>query len=208
MKKASGKSNINIVRDYLSGERPFVQVGYSPESEKYVIRKEGEKWTDSSGKKWIQTGYGKQSDTPLMDMVREATIQCCTTCKRDIRWGNRYDQKMFAKTQKCYDCLMEEETMLRIKGKFKLYEAKKLLENEISYLTDVKDKIKSSKEYLKDNKVITFVNSNGLVEEWKNEARTELLREMQKDWVTCLKKLKSAQIELDKVTEEINKALS
>jgi hypothetical protein len=28
MKKASGKSNLSIVRNYLNGERPFIQVGY------------------------------------------------------------------------------------------------------------------------------------------------------------------------------------
>ena len=208
MKRANNKSNLDIVRGYLNSERPFIQVGYAGDKDKYIIRKEGEKWTDSSGKTWVQTKYGKQSHTPIMDMIRKETQQHCSVCKRDIRWGDRLDRKMFGKTHKCYECLVEEETMLRIKGKFKLYEAKKLIENEIGYLNDVKDKLKSSREYLKTNKVITFVNSNGLVEEWKHEARKELMAEMQKDWVTCLKKLKSAQLELDKVNEEINKALS
>ncbi len=33
MKRASGKSNLSIVQDYLSGDRPFVQVGYDPNLE-------------------------------------------------------------------------------------------------------------------------------------------------------------------------------
>ncbi len=144
-----------------------------------------------------------------MDIIRaETTLQKCEKCGCEIRWGNRYDKKMFNRTHKCFDCLVEEETMLRIKGKYPLYETKKLIENEIGYLNDVKGKLKSSREYLKTNKVITFVNSNGMVEEWKNESREELLSDLQKDWVTCLRKLKAAQKELDKVNEEINKALS
>jgi hypothetical protein len=61
---------------------------------------------------------------------------------------------------------------------------------------------------LEENKIITFVNSNGLVEEWKNEARLELLEGIEKDFVTCLKKLKSAQKELTKTTNAINEVLA
>jgi hypothetical protein len=46
MKK--GKSNIDIVKDYLAGERPFIQIGYSGES----YHKEGEIWVDNKGVQW------------------------------------------------------------------------------------------------------------------------------------------------------------
>ncbi len=208
MKKAGGKSNIDIVRDYMNGERPFLQVGYTGDVNRFIIRKTGEQWTDSSGKEWVQTDSGPQSVTRVMDIVRKEMNQKCTCCGREIRWGSKLDERMFYRTTKCFDCLVEEETQLRLKGKFKLYETKKLIENELSYLHDVKDKLKSSKDYLKDHKVITFVNSNGMVEEWSNDARKQLLDELKKDWVACLKKIKAAQKELDKVNEEINKSLS
>jgi hypothetical protein len=208
MKKASGKKNIDIVQDYLNGERPFVQVGYAGEKDKYIIRKLGETWTDSSGKEWVEKESGPQSTTRVMDIVRLETNDKCSGCKRELRWGNKLDRKMFFKTQKCFDCLVEEETQLKIKGKYKLYETRKLLENEISYLNDVRQKLKDGKKYLEENKIITFVNSNGLVEEWKNEARLELLEGIEKDFVTCLKKLKSAQKELTKTTNAINEVLA
>jgi hypothetical protein len=208
MKRANGKSNIDIVRGYLNGERPFIQVGYSPESEKYVIRQVGEEWTDSSGTKWKQTESGPQTVTRVMDMVREALNDKCSCCGREIRWGNHLDKKMFYKTKKCYDCVVEEEHQLRIKGQFKLYETKKLIENELSYLNDVKGYLRDSKEYLKEHKVLTFVNSNGHVEEWSNESRQELMRNLKKDWVTCLRKIRDAEAELAKVNAEIAKALA
>ena len=207
MKKASGKSNIDIVKNYLSGERPFIQVGYTGDVNKYIIRKEGETWSDSGGKNWIQTKSGPQTVTPLMDMIREETNDKCACCSREIRWGNKYDRKMFNKTTKCFDCLVEEETQLRIKGQYKLYETRKLLENELSYLKDIKQKLKESIEYLKSEKKITFVNSNGLVEEWTNDARVGLEKNVQKDWVLCLKKIESAETELKKVNDEINRVL-
>jgi len=52
MKKASGKSNLSIVRDYMDGNRPFIQVGYDPNLNNNK-RKEGEIWEDSQGSKWI-----------------------------------------------------------------------------------------------------------------------------------------------------------
>lgn len=208
MKKASGKSNIDIVKGYLQGERPFTQVGYTGDLNKYIIRKVGEVWTDASGKEWKQTDSGPVSTTRVMDIIRQEMNHKCSKCGCEIRWGTRLDRKMFYKTTKCFDCLVEEETMLRIRGQYKLYETKKLIENELSYLKDVKEKLKDSRNFVKEHKVLTYVNSNGLVEEWKNEARTELMKSLQKDWVTCLRKIKSAEEELDKVNAEINKALT
>lgn len=208
MKRAKNQSNLSIVNSYLNNERPFTQVGYVGDKDKYIIRKVGETWTDANGKHWIQSDHGPTTVTRVMDIIREETNQRCTACNREIRWGTRLDQKMFYRTKKCFDCLIEEETMLRIKGKFKLYETKKLIENEISYLNDVKEKLASSRKYVKEHKVLTYVNSNGLVEEWQNTSRKELIANLQKDWVTCLRKIKSANKELDKVNEEINKALS
>lgn len=209
MKKASGKSNIDIVRNYLSGERPFVQVGYTGDADKYIVRKEGETWTDSSGKNWIQTSSGPQTVTRVMDIIREETNDRCENCNREIRWGNKYDRKMFNRTKKCFDCLVEEETNMRLRGQFKLYETKKLIENELSYLKDIKQKLKESKEYLNSeaSKTLTYVNSTGMVEEWSNEARKELQDNVQKDWVTCLKKIKAAEEELKKVNDEISRVL-
>lgn len=207
MKRASGKKNIDIVKGYLEGERPFIQVGYTGDRDKYIIRKEGETWTDSSGKQWIETKTGPQAVTRVMDIIRQEINDKCETCKREIRWGSRQDRKMFHRTKKCFDCQIEEETQLKLKGHYKLYETKKLIENEIGYLNDVKGKLKSGRDYLKDNQTITYVNSNGLVEEWKNESRLELMEEMKKDLETCHEKLKEAKAELEKVNREIAKVL-
>lgn len=202
------KKNIDIVRDYLAGERPVIQVGYTGDVDKLIIRQEGEKWTDASGKEWVQTKTGPRTVTRVMDIIREEVgIDKCEKCGCEIRWRGRIDRKMFYKTKKCFDCLVEEETMLRIKGQFKLYETKKMIENELSYLEDVRQHLKDSKEYLETHEKLTYVNSNGLVEEWNNVSRDELLKNVKKDFVTCLKKIKAAQKELKKVDDEINKVL-
>jgi hypothetical protein len=207
MKRASGKSNIDIVKGYLDGERPFIQVGYTGDKDKYIIRKVGEKWTDASGKEWEQKEHGPVAVTRVSDIIRAEMNQKCECCGREIRWGTKQDRKMYYRTKKCFDCIVDEETQLRIKGKFKLYETKKLLENELSYLNDIKQKLRESKDYLESDasKTMTWANSTGMVEEWSNDARDDLKKHVQKDWVTCLKKIKAAEKELKKIEEEINK---
>lgn len=201
------KKNIDIVQDYLNGERPFVKIGYTGDVDKYIIRKVGERWTDANGKEWEQKDYGPSAVTRVGDIIREEMAEKCTCCNREVKWGSKLDRKMYYKTKKCFDCLVEEETTLRLRGQYKLYENRKIIENELSYLEDVKKKLKESKEYLKNNKTISFVNSNGFLEEWSNEARGELMENIKKDFVTCLKKIKDAKKELEKVNIEINKVL-
>lgn len=209
MKRAQGKSNIDIIKGYLDGERPFLQVGYVGDKDKYIIRKEGETWSDASGKQWIQTKTGPQAVTRVMDIIREEMNDKCSACNREIRWGTKQDRKMYYKTKKCFDCLIEEETQLRIKGQYKLYEVRKMIENELSYLNDVRQKLKEGKDYLEseDSKTLKYANSTGMVEEWSNEARGELLENVKKDFVTCLKKIKAAEKELKKVNAEIKKVI-
>ena len=200
------KKNIDIVRDYLNGDRPFVKVGYTGDVNKYIIRKDGETWTDSAGKEWIQKNGSPQTVTRVMDIVRELSNQKCSKCSREIRWGSRQDAKFHAKTGMCMDCLVEEETLMRANGQYKSYERKKMLSNELNHLQDMKKYLAEGKQYLKEHKVFTFVNSNGLVEEWANEARDEVLANVQKDFVKCLKEIKRVEGELKKVNDEISTA--
>jgi hypothetical protein len=210
MKHGKNMSNIDMVNKMLNGERPFVQVGYTGDKDKYIIRKVGETWTDHLGKQWIQKENGPQTVTKVMDIIRSEFDEKCTACDREIRWGTRQDRKMYFRTKKCFDCLVKEETDLRIKGQFKLYETKKLIENELSYLNDIRQKLKESKDYLEseDSKVIRYANSTGMVEEWSNEARAELKEKVSKDFITCLKKIKSAEKELKKTNAAIEKVLA
>lgn len=202
--------NTDIIQNYLDGTRPYVKVGYTGDKDKFIIRKVGETWTDSDGREWIEKESGPQTVTRVMDIIRAEMNEKCTCCKREIRWGTKHDRKMYFKTKKCFDCLIEEETQLRLKGQFKLYETKKLLENELSYLTDIKQKLKESKEYLasEGSKKLTYVNSNGFVEEWDNNVRAELTISVEKDLKTCLKKIKDGEKELKKINNEIDSVLT
>jgi len=202
MKRGKHTSNMDIVRAYQAGDRPFVQVGYK-ETEDMTKRKVGEVWTDTRGKSWVQKEYGKASHTPLMDMISTEINVKCNTCKKDIKWGSKQDSKMFVKTGMCLDCLTDYETQIRIKGKWSVYEQKKLYENERSYIMDIKAKVKDGLDYTKKTHVLTFVNSNGLVEEWEDNRRDELLKSLKKDHVKCLKEIGRLDKEIAKLDADL-----
>lgn len=198
--------NIDIVKSYVEGVRPFVKVGYTGDANKYIIRKEGETWTDASGKQWIHQNGVTKTVTRVMDIIREEINQKCTKCSREIRWGSRQDSKMHSKTGMCMDCLIEEETQMRVQGKYKAYEKKKMLNNELAHLKSVKKHLEDSKTYLEEHKVFTFVNSNGLVEEWDNEAADDVRKSLKKDFTRCLKEIKRVEKELKTVEDELSKS--
>jgi hypothetical protein len=203
MKHGKNTSNIEMVKNYLDGTRPFVQVGYKG-IEDVTPKEIGEIWTDSAGKTWKQTNYGKSSHTPVMDMIRKETNVHCSDCKKEIRWGTKQDEKMFAKTGRCLDCLSIYETQLKLTGKWAAYEQKKLFENELSYIDDVRAKIKDGLDYTKANHTLTFVNSNGLVEEWDDNRRDELLKSLRKDHIRALKEMKRLKKEISSLDLVLN----
>lgn len=197
------RSNISIVQSYLNNERPFVKVGYTGDINKYIIRKEGETWTDANGKNWIHQNGVTKTVTRVMDIIREEINQKCTECKCEIRWGSRHDSKIHAKTGMCMDCLIKMETQLRVTGKYKAYEKKKMLENEKSQIEESLKYLTESKQYIKEHKVFTYVNSNGLTEEWSGHSIKNLMATIQKDLVKGRKELKRVITELNVVTDEL-----
>lgn len=205
MKHCANKSNLAIVRDYLNGERPFIQVGYRAE-DKYIIRKEGEEWTDINGKQWKETKTGPVSiNTPVLDMVRETYK--CTKCGKDT-WigGDRLDTKMVRKTGKCFDCLIEEETQLKISGLFHYYEKVKLTRNKLAYLVVFKNKLKEAYDYAKKEKKITYIHSSGEEEVWTNEGHAELLQNIRKDYKQCCKDIFYTEKEYANAVTDLEKA--
>ena len=177
-----GKSNIDILKDYVAGVRPFVQVGYT--GQQYIKRKVGERWTDNKGVQWVQKESGPQRVNSMADAVREARgIDKCKKCKKEIRWGGRADHILYRKTGLCTDCLVDYETKLRIAGIHVEYEIMKMASNDLGFLKDVKAKISEVLNFfLTDEGDITMLcNSEGFTERWKNTNREQIIKDAKRD---------------------------
>lgn len=145
MKRATGKSNIDIVKDYLAGERPFVQVGYKGDNDKH--RKEGERWTDTDGIQWQKLNGKSVRLTKTQGQIIRDTIGDtldCKVCKAKWKWSGSKDRRMLNRTGLCSDCLIEYETKLRIVGAYDVYEKYRMGIYEMGHLKELRLKIKET----------------------------------------------------------------
>jgi hypothetical protein len=182
MKKASGKSNLSIVKDYLSGERPFVQVGYDANLENNK-RKEGEEWEDSQGRKWVWKNGSKRRISKRATIINQ---QRCKCCKMDVRWGNYLDDRVWPKTGYCYDCFINFQTELKMMGMFEVYNELQDLKNERSILEDYKKKFEESQKFCQENqgKPVEFLEEDGSFERWEGvQDYTKILEDVTNDLV-------------------------
>lgn len=204
MRSKSGKSNLDIVQDYLSGERPFVQVGYT--GKKY--HNEGEVWKDANGVEWQRkNGRNVKISKSQGDIIREAMGERKCKCGMSVKWGNKYDQVFFAKTGMCQDCLIEYETKLRIAGIYHLYEACKVYSNQIGFLKDAKAKIEETIEYFSknDGTIEILCNSEGFREKFHGTNKETILENAKNDLVEATRLLKAVTKNKNEAKKELKK---
>jgi hypothetical protein len=208
MKSKSGKSNLDIVRNYLKGERPFTTIGYDQNSEVSQL-KEGSEWTDSEGKRWVKKNGYKQRVSIAAQRVLETR---CKVCNADMKWGSRLDDKIYPKTGRCYDCNISFEAELKLINVYKDYEKFKVLNNESTFLSDLKAKIEESIKYLENSEnKLQFFNEDGTNEHWIDDTarRNELLKELRRDLKTTEQLLAKASEELStcKYTNDVEDSI-
>lgn len=177
-----GKSNIDILKDYVEGVRPFIRVGYT--GQQYVKRNVGDLWTDSKGVEWVQKESGPQRVNRMADAVREARgIDKCKKCQKEIRWGGRTDHILHRKTGLCADCLIDYETKLRIAGIHVEYEIMKMSSNELGLMKDAKSKISEVLKFFQTDEgdITMLCNSDGFTERWKNTNREQIIKDAKHD---------------------------
>jgi hypothetical protein len=183
------KSNIQIVKDYLAGERPITQFGYT--GKKYVKRKIGERWTDAKGVEWEQKESGPQRFNRVAEIIRETIGEQKCKCGADMKWGSKADRLFFRRTGLCEDCLIDYETKLRVLGIFEAYEKYKLASNELGATKDLKVKIEDTIKYFSsgDTDVTMLCNSEGFTERWKTTNAEEVVTNAKKDLEETTKRI-------------------
>ena len=207
MKRCQNKSNISMVRDYLSGERPFVQVGYVPSEIKRNVR---DTWTDSKGITWIQKNGYKARLNKQADIIHKALGQNCNVCKRNVKWGTNFDRLFFIKTGMCQDCLIDYEHKIRLIGAYPLYEKCKVFSNQIGYLKDIKAKLLETIDYFSnsDGSIEILCNSEGFREKFHGTNKEQILADAKRDLKDCNKWLRVLTKEKNDAKRELKKKAS
>lgn len=194
MKKAKNKSNIEIVKGYLAGERPFSQLGWTPD---LIERKDGETWVDPRGKSWIQKDGMKKRVNTSLKIHPDSTRQTCNICKMDVKWGTHLDAKIYPKTGRCYDCNISFEAKLKFEGKFNNYEKEKIFKNQKGFCLDLKSKLEETIYHLENSTDdIVYINEDGSRETWKDTTKSTVLEDAKNDYKECISALERIECAL------------
>lgn len=177
-------SNIDVVKKYLAGERPYLTIS-THITEKEKFRKDGEEW-EMDGKKYKKTNGKTICLTKTQgDIIREAIGEGlnCKKCGASYKWAGKHDRKYLSRTGMCEDCLIDYETKLRVLGIYNDYETYKLASNELGATKDLCDKIKETIKYFEagDTDVQMLCNSEGFTERWKTTNVQEIIENAKQD---------------------------
>lgn len=198
IKLKTGKSNLDIVRSYLSGERAFIQVGYDPNLNNST-RKEGEEWEDGQGNKWIWKNNTKRKVSKLGQIKID---QRCSICNADMKFGNYLDDRFYPKTGKCYDCTISFDSKLKVLGVYADYEKYKIYNSMLSEMKDFKENIIESIDFIEKNpnEKLQFFNDDGSQEFWTDDTSqmVKVLSDLKND-------LKDVEESIVKANEELTK---
>lgn len=202
MKKSSGMSNLDIIKSYVAGERPFVQVGYDSNLENSK-RKNGEQWVDSLGKRWeFKNGYKKR----VSNVGKIINEKRCRDCNADTRWGDYLDEQVWPKTSLCYDCFIKERTHMKMNGTWELNEKLRNLKNTKSMISDMKNNFEEAKEYCEknQNETIKYLEEDGSNEKWLGkEDFSKILENINGDLELIYDRLKTIDNDIDECVFKI-----
>jgi hypothetical protein len=179
LKKEFKESDLNRIRNIINnrhGDNSKSMVGYNSNN---IERKNGDFWIDNNGKHWKKENNIIQNITKL-DSIKELTKfpLKCPNCGKAMK-PNSYNKKMYAIHKKCFDCVIEYETKLKLEGKFEEYEKNLLNLNRISHLEEFE---LSLDEYSKSMNE-TYMTEQGDKEKWIGGGVDTEWVEIMKDYI-------------------------
>ena len=161
LNKEFRKTDVNRLRNLIqgkTGDSTGTQIGYNTKQED---RKEGDIWVENK-KTWTIKNGIKQTISKLDAIKKEVFMPlCCPKCSKVMK--KRLDKPNYKIHKKCFDCVVEFEHKLRIRGEYDDYIKKLKNKNSLDIVDEMEsyllDAINTSNE--------GFVSEDGVVERWK-----------------------------------------
>jgi len=160
LKKEFKKKDVQRARNLITGKTGAstgTQIGYNKKTEDY---KEGDVWTEGR-KTWTIKNGIKQTVSKLDVIKKEVFIPLsCPCCGKIMK--KRLDKPNYKIHKKCFDCVIEFEHKLRIRGEYDNYKKKLVTKNSLDIVNEMEsyllDAINTSNS--------GFVSEDGVIEKW------------------------------------------
>ena len=169
LKKEFKRTDVNRLRNLITGktgDATGTQVGYSTKSIDY---KEGDIWTE--GRKTWTIKNGIKQTVSKLDVIKKEVFMplSCPCCNKIMK--KQLDKPNYKIHKKCFDCVIEFEHKLRIRGEYDDYLKKLKGKNNLTILDEAEsyllDAINTSNN--------GYVSEHGEVERWIGGLDTDKL---------------------------------
>ena len=160
LKKEFKRKDVQRARNLITGKTGVstgTQIGYNKKTEDY---KEGDVWTE--GRKTWTIKNGIKQTVSKLDVIKKEVFMplSCPCCGKIMK--KRLDKPNYKIHKKCFDCVIEFEHKLRIRGEYNNYIKNLKTKNSL----DIVDEMES---YLLDainTSNSGFVSEDGVIEKW------------------------------------------
>ena len=160
LKKEFKQKDVNRARNLIMGKTDAstsTQIGYNTKQKDY---KEGDVWTEGR-KTWTIKNGIKQTISKLDKIKKEVFMPlCCPECGNVMK--KRLDKLHYRINKKCYDCVIDFEGKLKVKGEYENYIKNLKGKNSIDILNELESTLLSAVNVSNSN----FVSEDGVVEKW------------------------------------------
>ena len=161
LKKEFKRKDVDRARNLImgkSGASSETQVGYN---KKRIEYKEGDVWKEN-GKTWTIKDGIKQTISKL-DIIKKEVFMplCCPKCGKVMK--KRLDKPNYKVHKMCFDCVVDYEHKLRIRGEYDDYIKKLKLKNRLTRI----DEMEGMFLELANQSNNGFVSEHGEIERWK-----------------------------------------
>jgi len=160
LKKEFKQKDVNRARNLIMGKTDAstsTHIGYSTKQKDY---KEGDVWTEGR-KTWTIKNGIKQTISKLDKIKKEVFMPlCCPECGNVMK--KRLDKPHYRINKKCYDCVIDFEGKLIVRGEYEDYKNKLKGKNSIDILNELESTLLSAVNVSNSN----FVSEDGVVEKW------------------------------------------
>ena len=161
LKKEFKRKDVDRARNLLmgkSGASSETQVGYK---KKRIEYKEGDVWKEN-GKTWTIKDGIKQTISKLDAIKKEVFMPlCCPKCSKVMK--KRLDKPNYKVHKMCFDCVIDYEHKLRIRGEYDDYIKKLKLKNHLTEIDEMENYFLS----LANESNEGFISEQGEIERWK-----------------------------------------
>jgi len=160
LKKEFKKRDVNRARNLIMGKTDAstgTQIGFKKKQKDY---KEGDVWTEGR-KTWTIKNGIKQTISKL-DVIKKEVFMplCCPECNKVMK--KRLDKPHYKIHKKCYDCVINYEGKLIVRGTYDDYIKQLKGKNSLDILNELESTLLSVVNISNSN----FVSEDGVIEKW------------------------------------------